>query len=244
MEDYSEYLRVRRRHSGPIRRILEELMKVKQAPDESYHEESGLVDVQSAIQIIASKRVRSDIFKRDELLEKSEAWAILIDSSLSLRFFEEGVKSITTCLAEVAKDLITAPDSWGLFAFDSRFQVIKDFHETYSNRSRAKMGGLRGEGVTLIPDAIELAARALIRTPQDVKLLLTVTDGSPVGYKGIDEELAEAVGRVKRSNIIPIMIVLGDRDVKKLVKTSFAADNAYDLMKRLVKIYLELHTAL
>ncbi|MFQ6134534.1 MAG: VWA domain-containing protein [Nitrososphaerales archaeon] len=239
VEDYSEYTRVRSRLAGSIRRILEELRKVKQTPDESPLEESGAIDLQAAIQVIASESMRNDIFVKEELLQKSEAWAILIDSSLSLGLFEGDVRSIAVCLAEVAKNMITKPDSWGLFAFNDTFQIIKDIYEHYSNRSRAKIGGLQHRGLSLLPDAIELTAKALAKTSEDVKILLIITDGVPVGYTSIDQKFSESIDRARRANITPIIIGMGNKNVKKLLKTSCTVENTYGLMKQFVKTYIE-----
>ncbi len=239
VEDYSEFMRVRGRLAGSIRRVLDELSKVKQVNEESTLEESGAVDLQAAIQVMASENTRNDIFVKEELLQKSESWAILIDSSLSLGLFKGDVKSIAVCLAEVAKNMISKPDSWGLFAFNDTFQIIKDIDEHYSNRVRAKIGGLQHSGLSLLPDAIELTAKALSKTSEDVKILLIVTDGVSVGYSGIEERFMKSIGRARRDNVMPIIIGIGNKNVKRLLKTSCTVENTHDLMNQFVKIYRE-----
>ncbi|MEE9586370.1 MAG: vWA domain-containing protein [Nitrososphaerales archaeon] len=239
VEDYSEYARVRSKLAGPIRRILDELRKVKQAPDESPLEDSGAVDLQAAIQVMSSGSMRNDIFVKEELLQKSEAWGILIDSSLSLGLFEGDVRSIAVCLAEVAKNMISTPDSWGLFAFNDTFQIIKDVYEPFSNSSRAKIGGLQHKGLSFLPDAIELTAKALAKTSEDIKILLIITDGVPVGYSSIEQKFIESIKKAQKFNITPIIIGIGNKNVKRLLKTSCTVENTYEMMNQFVKLYLE-----
>lgn len=241
-EDFSEYSRKRSKMVGQIRRILEEVIKVKQAVDENSLEEAGAVDLQAAIQVLSSNSPRKDIFIKDENIQKSESWAILVDSSLSLGMTNGDAKSIAICLAEVAKEIFSHRDSWGLFSFNDTYQIIKDFHEPYSNRSRAKIGGLQSGGLSLLPDAIELTAKALVKTSEDVKLLLIITDGIPTGYEDIDLRFTEILDKISKSNLNPIIIGLGNDRVKRLMKNSFSVENNYELMKKFVNVYLDIHS--
>ncbi|MFC1754846.1 hypothetical protein ACFL96_15875, partial [Thermoproteota archaeon] len=99
-EDYSEYSRKRNQMAGQIRRIQDEVRKVKQDTDENPFEECGGVDLQTAIQVLSSDSPRRDIFIKEEILQKSESWAILIDSSLSLKMLNSDVKSIASGRSE------------------------------------------------------------------------------------------------------------------------------------------------
>ncbi|MBI2937017.1 MAG: VWA domain-containing protein [Thaumarchaeota archaeon] len=245
-EDYSEYVRTRGLLAGAIRRILDETRKVKQLQDENPLEEAGGLDLQAAIQVVSSQSVRNDIFMKEEVLQKSEAWAILVDASLSLRMFELDVRSISVCLAEVAKDLVSTPNSWGLFAFNDTYQIVKDFYEPYSNRSRAKIGGLKHSGLTYIPDAVELATKALAKTGEDVKILLLVTDGISLGYPGIEQKLKESFAKARKSSVTPVVIGLGNQQIKQMFKPnpSCSIDGAADLMKQFVKVYFEMQSCM
>lgn len=240
-EDYSEYSRKRNQMAGQIRRIQDEVRKVKQDTDENPFEECGGVDLQTAIQVISSDSPRRDIFIKEEILQKSESWAILIDSSLSLKMLNSDVKSIAVCLAEVAHEMLPHQDSWGLFSFNDTYQIIKDFYEPYSNRSRAKIGGLQHKGLSLLPDAIELTAKALAKTSEDIKLLLIITDGVPVGYDEINQKFIKSLEMANRANLNPIIIGVGT-DVKGLLKASFSVENTFDMMKKFVKVYQEVQS--
>jgi len=71
-EDYTEYLRRRILLGSPIRRILEKLRLLKNVTGEDFRQEAGLVDLQEAIQVIASKSQRSDIFVREEFADLTQ----------------------------------------------------------------------------------------------------------------------------------------------------------------------------
>jgi nitric oxide reductase activation protein len=163
VEDYAEFQRRREILSSPIRRILHQLRLLKNISGEDFKQESGFVDLQEAIQVIASKSQRTDIFVREELQTREDAWSILIDASHSLNMFKGEVRGIALCLAEVAKMLILNQNSWGMYAFNNKFYIIKDFSEKYDARVRARIGGLTHGGFTFLPDAILLAAQALTR---------------------------------------------------------------------------------
>jgi hypothetical protein len=53
--------------SGPIRRILNRLRLLKNIGGEDYRHESGILDLQEAIQVVASKSPRMDVFTLEEL---------------------------------------------------------------------------------------------------------------------------------------------------------------------------------
>ena len=91
---------------GPIRLVLDRLKMVRFTVDESQGKESGYVDIPMAIQVVASQSERNDVFIQEENELRSEAWAIVIDSSKSLETFQSEVRDIAVCLTEVAKNLI------------------------------------------------------------------------------------------------------------------------------------------
>ncbi len=238
-EDYAEFIRVRSKLVGPIRRIIEELRKRKTSTDEIAGQQSGHLDLQAALQVVASKTVRSDVFVRQEILLKNEAWAIVIDASRSLSAFAGEAKGVATCLAEVAKELVANPNSWALYAFSDRFMVLKDFSEHLTNSARARIGGLTQGGMSYIPDAIRIAARELSATTEDQKVLVLISDGFPNGYRGIEEGLLEAVKELARSEILLLGIGLGSRAMRRFVRANCSVQSPYEMMKYFVKAYLD-----
>ncbi len=238
-EDFAEYVRTRSKLIGPIRLILDQLRMIKSSADEVQGQESGYVDLPTAVQVLASGKQNNDIFVRDILSTKSEAWAILIDSSKSLENIQGAVKDVAICLSEVAKDLIPNQNSWACYAFDERFHIVKDFSEIYGNECRARIGGLCNGVKTYLPDAMRLAAKRLETSGEEVKVLLVISDGFPLGYEGIDNDSVEALKKIEKSGMYVIGIGICSSFLKKHFKMSCNVESPSDLMKNFVRIYIE-----
>jgi hypothetical protein len=238
-EDYTEYLRRRTILSGPIRRVMNRLRLFQNVYGEDFRHESGTIDLQEAIQVIASKSQRSDIFVREELQTNVEAWAILVDTSRSLRSFTGEVRDIALCLAEVANEIILDKTDWGMFAFSNKFYVIKDFSEVYTKRIRARIGGLRHSGMTYLPDGLTLAAEALKSCGEEVRILVVVSDFFPIGYEGIEKDLVDAIRKAEKSGVGVIGIGVNSRAVKDYLRINCVVEDPYELMKKFCKAFFE-----
>ncbi|MGB9683524.1 MAG: hypothetical protein ACPL1Z_01175 [Candidatus Bathyarchaeales archaeon] len=238
-EDYAEFHRRKEALGSPIRRILHQLRLLKNISGEDFKQESGFIDLQEAIQVIASKSQRTDIFVREELQTREDAWSILIDASHSLNMFKGEVRGIALCLAEVAKMLILNQNSWGMYAFNNKFYIIKDFTEKYDARVRARIGGLTHGGFTYLPDAILLAAQALLNRLEEARVLVVVSDFFPAGYEDAEEKLMENIKKVEQMGIGIIGIGVNSRAVKHFIRTSCVVENSYDLIKKFTKAFIE-----
>ena len=241
-EDYTEFQRRREILGGPIRRILYRLRLLKNIGGEDFRQESGYVDLQEAIQVIASKSQRTDIFMREELQTREDAWSILIDASYSLNMFKGEVRGIALCLAEVAKMLILDQNSWGMYAFNNKFYVVKDFSEKYDARVRARIGGLTHGGFTYLPDAVLLAAQALTKRLEESRVLVVVSDFFSAGYEGAEEKLKENIKKIERMGVGIIGIGVNSRAVKQYIRASCVVERPYDLMKKFTKAFTEYST--
>ena len=238
-EDYTDYLRRKTYLAGPIRRILNRLRLLKNLYGDDYRHETGILDLQEAIQVVASKSPRTDVFTLEELQSMMEAWAILVDASRSLNYFHGEVRGIVLCLAEVANELLLDKTAWGVFAFSNKFYVVKDFSEVYTNRIRARIGGLEHSGLTYLPDGIMLAAEALKKRLEESKVLVVVSDFFPSGYENIEEELKEKVKKIERSGVGVIGIGVKSEAVQKYFRTNCVVENPYELMKKFAKAFIE-----
>lgn len=238
-EDYTEYIRRRNILGSTVRRILEKLRLFRNIEGEDYRHEFGSLDLQEAVQVIASRSPRTDVFVREELQTQDEMWTILIDASYSLSFFTGEVLDVALCLAEVARKLMVNQNMWSMFAFNNGFYVIKDFSEPYANHIRARIGGLKHQGMTYLPDGLLLAAESLRRRMGDMKALVVVSDFFPSGYGEVDTALAESVKKIERSGIGVIGIGINSSAVKKYFRTNCVVENPYDLMKKFVKAFFE-----
>jgi hypothetical protein len=241
-EDYTEFQRKREILGGPIRRILYRLRLLKNVGGEDFRQESGFVDLQEAVQVIASKSQRTDIFMREELQTREDAWSILIDASHSLNMFKGEVRGIALSLAEVARMLILDQNSWGMYAFNNKFYVIKDFSEKYDSRVRARIGGLTHGGFTYLPDAVLLAAQALTKRLEESRVLVVVSDFFPAGYEGAEENLKENIKKIERMGVGVIGIGVNSRAVKQYLRTNCVVEGPYDLMKKFTKAFMEYST--
>jgi hypothetical protein len=238
-EDYTEYLRTKQVLSSPVRRVLEKLRLLKNIYGEDFKHESGLVDLQEAIQVVASQSQRTDIFVREELQTREEAWAIIIDASHSLNFFTGEVHGIALCLAETAKNLILNRAAWGMFAFNDKFYIIKDFDENYSTRIRARIGGLTHGGLSYLPDGLAIVANKLRQHIESAKIIVVVSDFYPSGYAEIENELTQNLNHNERAGFGLIGIGVKSRAVKNYFRVNCVVDTPYDLMKKFTKAFME-----
>jgi len=242
-EDYSEYHRKRELLSSPIRRILQRLRMLKNVGGEDFRKESGIVDLQEAIQVIASQSQRTDIFVREELQTREDAWSILIDASHSLSMFKGEVQGIALCLAEVAKQLILNQNSWGMYAFNNKFYIVKDFSEKYNARVKARIGGLTHGGFTYLPDGITVATQALTKRMEESRVLVIVSDFFPAGYDDIEGKLKDVIRKIERLGIGIIGIGVNSTAVRKYVRPNCVVEHPYDLMKKFTKAFIEYSTS-
>jgi hypothetical protein len=242
-EDYCEFVRTRTKLIGPIRLVLDRLRSIKFTTDESQGKESGYVDIPTAIQVVASKSERNDVFVQEENELRSEAWTILIDSSKSLETFQSEVRDVAVCLAEVAKDLIPNPHSWACYSFNENLYIVKDFTEIYGATSKSRIGGLSTGLKTYLPDAMRIAAGRLKSSTEDVKVMLVVSDGFPLGYEGIDQELLDTIEKIKKANIQLVGMGIGSSSMKKYFRTNFAVNSPFELMKNFIRTYTEISSS-
>ena len=238
-EDFSEYIYGKAILSSPIRRVLEKLRLYKNQTGDDYRHEVGLLDMQEAIQVIASKSQRTDVFVRDELQSREDTWAILVDASHSLDFFTGEVRGIALCLSEVARDLFPNQNAWSEFAFSDKFYIVKDFTENYTNRIRARVGGLEHGGMSYIPDALLLAAEALKRRTEEMKLLVIVSDFFPSGYIDAEDKLIQCVKKIEKSGMGVIGVGVKSRAVKNYFRINCIVENPYELMKKFVEAFFQ-----
>ncbi|MDG6904425.1 MAG: VWA domain-containing protein [Nitrososphaerota archaeon] len=242
-EDYAEFARARSKLIGPIRLALDRLKMIRFTVDESQGKESGYVDVPIAIQVVASESKRNDVFIQEENELRSEAWAIVVDSSKSLEALQSEVRDVAVCLTEVAKDLIPNSAAWACYSFNENFYIVKDFSEIYGNAVKGRIGGLTSGLKTFLPDALRIAAKRLKATAEDVKVMLVISDGFPLGYEGIDSALLETVDNISKSGIQLIGMGIGSSSMKKYFRTTFSVSSPFDLMKNFVRTYVELSSS-
>ncbi|AFU59846.1 hypothetical protein Ngar_c29280 [Candidatus Nitrososphaera gargensis Ga9.2] len=238
--DYVSYYSLYNELGPQIRRVIERVSLIKNALDENAFEESGSIDLQVAIQAVASETRRNDIFIKDENLLKNESWTILIDSSLSLSGSSRQLKAVSICLGETANQVMGSSNPWAMFAFSDEFYCIKDFTEPYDSQVKARIGGLAQNGLSHIPDAIR-SCRALIgEHSKDRNYLILVSDGIPSGYLGIEAEFTASVKELGKYGINLAAIGMGGSAIKKAIRNARTIDTPADIVKEFIEIYQNL----
>ena len=205
-KDYTEYLRAKARCKRSTNKLVERLFQAMNEYMEDIRKKHGVVDLADAIQVIASKSDRTDIFLLEEKIQKSFAWSILIDASTSMRHIREYALDLAIILAETASKVLNDSTSWSIFAFNNRFEVIKDFSEQYNAKVKSRLGGLEFKGLTYLPDAMELAGWALGERREELKIMAVISDGWPYGYSDIFPAVTEILNQLEAADMAVIGI--------------------------------------
>ncbi|MCW3990827.1 MAG: VWA domain-containing protein [Candidatus Bathyarchaeota archaeon] len=203
-KDYSEYLRAKARCKRSTSKMTEVLMGAMNEFMEDIRKKFGVLDLADAVQVVASKSERTDIFLKDEKIKQSFAWAIVVDASTSMRNVRDYALETAIILAESAGKVLLDMTSWSIFAFNDGFEIVKDFSEQYNSRVKARLGGLSFRGLSYMPDAIELAGRALAARREELKVMMVLSDGWPYGYTDIDSAASEVINNFVKAGMAVI----------------------------------------
>ena len=222
-----------------LRRIRQQLRLIANLTDEPKIDEIGYIDMQMAIQAVASEGQSNAVFERDELRRGEEAWVILVDKSASMELRFDRLQEFTICVSESANELTGKADAWALYSFDNNFNILKDFKERYSTEVKARIGSMNNGGLSLLPDAIELSSRVLSEDPRERKFLFVITDGHPSGYDRIQEAFSRVVKKTEISGITLVGI-----GVTKAVTHKFRNNaRGTDLKELVIKFITAYRTA-
>jgi hypothetical protein len=239
LSDYASYYKLHSELGPQIRRMIERVSLIKNVLDENAFEETGNIDLQVAIQAIASETARNDIFIKEENLLKDESWTILIDSSLSLSGSSKQLKAVSVCLAETARQIMGS-NPWAMFAFSDDFYCVKDFSEPYDSQVKARIGGLGQNGPSHIPDAIRACRTLIAEHPKDRNHLILVSDGLPSGYPNVEAEFATSIKELGKYGVNLAAIAIGSSSIKKKIRNARVVDAPADMVKEFVEIYQNL----
>jgi len=238
-EDYTQYLRARSLVQGASRRLQERIREALNLYDEDPRQEMGQLDLTAVIQAMASNKPATDVFTLDEYLKQSFAWAILFDASASMKVRGEYARALAIAVAEAAKELMNDPTSWTFFAFGDKLHVLKDSNESYSKRVRARIGGLKFEGLTYIPDAVYVAGRMLAKRFEEQRCLIVISDGWPYGYKNMPIALKENVDDLLKKGVIVIGVGAETDRMDNFFRLNASVYTQKDLVKKFGNVYIE-----
>ncbi len=239
--DYATFQRVRSELASPIKNVRDQLMMVKNVLDDvAGHDAGAQLDTQAVMQVMATQSDRTDVFEQLQPQYKDEAWVILIDASKSISTFAQETKGIATCLAEVATKLMRQKTQWAMFSFNNSIQIIKDFTENYDITTKARIGGLSQRSTTLLPDALQVAHKALSTREAGVRILVVVSDGYPSGYNDIDKKLVSVIKGFAKSDIYLMGVGVDSGAIKDYFPVNCVLSSPYEMMKTFAKSYFEL----
>lgn len=235
--NFHNFLQIKEKIAPLLKRIRQQIQMVGNIFDEPTIDERGYLNMQMVIQSIASESQSVDVFERDEIRRTEEAWIILIDNSASMGLRFEQIKEFTVCIAESANDLAGKSDAWALFSFDNNFQILKDFEEKYGHEVQARIGSLENNGLSLLPDAIELARRILLGTARERKYIFLITDGHPSGYEKIHQHLAKITKKLDASGVSLIAIGVSKSTSKRFRNNVRGSANLGQLVAKFITAY-------
>ena len=238
-EDYSQYLRAKSLVQGTSRRLLDALRTALNYLDEDPRQEMGQLDLSAVIQAMASNKPATDVFVLDEYLKQSFAWSIIVDVSSSMQVKGEYGRALAIAVAEAAKELMMDPTSWTLFGFSDRFFILKDSTDSYSQRVKARIGGLKFEGLTYIPDAVHMAGKMLAKRFEEQRILVVISDGWPYGYANMPIALKENVDELLKKGVIVIGIGVETDRMGNFFRLNSSVYTPKDLIKRFANVYIK-----
>jgi Mg-chelatase subunit ChlD len=238
-EDYTQYLRAKSLVQGASRRLLEALRTALNLLDEDPRQEMGQLDLAAVIQAIASNKPATDVFTMDTHLKQNFAWSIILDASGSMRVRGEYARALAIAVAEAAKELMTDPTSWTFFGFGDRLYILKDSNESYSQRVRARIGGLRFEGLTYMPDAVHVAGKMLAKRFEEQRVLIVISDGWPYGYENMPTTLMANISDLLNKGVIVIGIGVETDRMTNFFKLSTSVYTPKDLVKKLANVFVK-----
>ena len=236
-EDIYEYFQLKEKNKKIIKKIREQIRSVYNNSEDPQTNFYGEIDMELAIQAIASHSERyAEVFNKTEEQRIEETWAILVDNSASLKLRFDEVKDFMLCLAEASDELTGPSGSWGLYSYDQKFSILKDHKGKYNQDVRARIGGLKSGGLSFTPDALLLTGRMLMKNPADLKHLFIFTDDFPTGLWNHDKKLYLAIKEVERMGIEVIGIGLSSNLQKYFTDSAWGTD-IKDLVNKFVRIY-------
>ncbi len=238
-EDYTQYLRARSLMQGASRRLMDALRSALDLLFEDPRQEMGQLDLTAVIQAMASNKPATDVFELDEYLKQSFAWSIVFDVSSSMKVRGEYGRALAISVGEAAKELMTDPTSWTFFGFSDHLYILKDSTESYSKTVRSRIGGLKFEGLTFMPDAVLMAGKMLAKRFEEQRVLIVISDGWPYGYANMPIALKEGVDDLLRKGVIVIGIGVETDRMGNFFRLHTSVYTQKDLVSRFAKVYID-----
>ena len=205
-ENIGEYLRLRNAAHMFLKKMSSQMKMVPNNMDENMPEDMGLLQMQAAIQAVAAQNNSIQIFEQDDYKRMEETWAIILDTSSSMKLKFDEMKKFAVSIGEAANEVNSKNGKWGFFTFSNNFRIVKDHYEKYDQTARSRVGGIEIKGLSFIGDAVKLCARILAKENTERKYIFLVTDGQQVGTVGNNKDMEEAVLEARKKGITVVAI--------------------------------------
>ena len=238
-ENIGEYLRLKNATHLFLKKMSSTMKMTPNSMDEGMVEDVGVLNMQLAIQRVAAQNDRIQVFEQDDLKKIEEEWAIVVDTSSSMRLKFDEMKKFAICLGEAANEVNSKNGKWGFFTFNNNFTIVKDHYEKYDNNSKSRIGGIEITGLSFIADAVKLCSRILDRENIERKYIFLITDGQSVGTLDADKKMEDAVMAARKKGITVIAIGMPEGITKV-----FSLCMPYDGLKKTVAKFLNAYTAI
>lgn len=213
-ENLGEYLRLKNATQIFLKKMSREIKMVPNIMDEGMPQDMGLLEMQAAIQAVASQNNSIQIFEQDDVRRAEESWAIILDTSSSMRLKFDEMKKFAVVLGEAANEVNARNGKWGFFTFNNNFGIVKDHNEKYDQTVKSRVGGIEISGLSFIGDAVKLCTRILAKETIEKKYIFLVTDGQQVGTLGNNKDMEKAVIEARKHGITVIGIGFPQNNTK------------------------------
>ncbi|MCH7562170.1 MAG: VWA domain-containing protein, partial [Thaumarchaeota archaeon] len=238
-ENIGEYLRLKNATHMFLKKMSSQIKMTPNVMDEGMVEDEGMLNMQLAIQRVAAQNNRIQVFEQDDYRRVEEEWAIVVDTSSSMRLKFDEMKKFAICLGEAANEVNSKNGKWGFFTFNNNFSIVKDHYEKFDQSSKSRIGGIEVKGLSFIADAIKLCSRILDRENVERRYIFLVTDGQALGTLDADKKMREAVQDAKRKGISVIVIGM-PQGITKI----FTMSMPYEGLKKTVAKFLNAYMIL
>jgi hypothetical protein len=238
-ENIGEYLRLKNATHLFLKKMSSQMKLTPNTMDEGMPEDLGVLNMQLAIQRVASQNESIQVFEQDDLRRVEEEWAIVVDTSSSMRLKFDEMKKFAICLGEAANEINSKNAKWGFFTFNNNFTIVKDHYEKYDHSSKSRIGGIEVKGLSFIADAVKLCSRILERENVERRYIFLITDGQALGTSDADIRLIEAVTEAKKKGIS--VVVIG---MPKGITKIYSLCMPYEGLKKTVAKFLSAYTAI
>ncbi len=239
-ENFGEFMRISNSNASDLRRLRNTLRTISFYVDSPAYEELGLIDMPAAVQRVSSQAEEIEIFEQDIPRKESENWVVVFDNSSSMKLRFEEMKKFIICLGETAEAINRDGGKWGLYSFNNKFLIVKDYKESYNQKVKARIGGLKSSGLSLISDAVDMGTKILQHDNRSAnKYLIVVSDGKSLGSDQTEQEVMRSLLRAKKQKIHLIGV-----GVPHNLKKPFAFTVDYTETKKSVKKFIDSYSAL